>query len=50
MKSKTDINLFKNFSECDAIAVASILHYNDTTIEDIKYFAEQNNFKVRFDN
>ncbi len=50
MRSKIDINLFKNFSKCDAVAVASILHYNDTTIQDIKNFAEQNNFKVRFDN
>ena len=29
MKAKSDLNNFKNFSECDAIAVARILHYND---------------------
>tara|TARA_A100001015_G_scaffold22548_1_gene25568 strand:- start:2963 stop:3712 length:750 start_codon:yes stop_codon:yes gene_type:complete len=47
MKSKTDLKNFDNFSECDAIAVASILHYNETSISEIKKFAENIQLKVR---
>lgn len=47
MKAKSDLNNFKNFSECDAIAVARILHYNEVTINDIKSFAKINKIKVR---
>ncbi len=47
MKSESDLNLFKNFSACDALAVARILHYNDTTIKKIKGFAKDISFKVR---
>lgn len=47
MKSKNDLNKFHNFSECDAIAVASILHYNETNIKEIKKFAQDIRLKVR---
>lgn len=47
MKSKNDLEQFKEFSECDAVAVASILHYNETSISEIKKFAKDINFNVR---
>ena len=47
MKSKKDLENFKEYSECDGIAVASILHYNETTINEIKKFAEDISVKVR---
>ena len=47
MKSKSDLEQFKEFSECDAVAVASILHYNETSISEIKKFAKNINFNVR---
>ena len=47
MKAKSDLNNCKNFSECDAIAVARILHYNEVTIKEIKSFAKINKIKVR---
>ena len=47
MKSKSDLEQFKEFSECDAVAVASILHYNETSISEIKKFAKDINFNVR---
>jgi len=47
MKSKSDLGQFKDFSECDALAVASILHYNETSIKEIKNFAKNISFKVR---
>lgn len=47
MKSKNDLNKFHNFSECDAIAAASILHYNETNIKEIKKFAQDIRLKVR---
>jgi cyclase len=48
MNSKNDLINFKEFSECDGIALASILHYNQTDIEEIKSYAKQINLKVRF--
>ncbi len=47
MKSKNDLEKFNNFSMCDAIAVASILHYNETSISEIKKFAKNIGLKVR---
>jgi cyclase len=47
MKSKVDLKQFKDFSECDALAVASILHYNESNIKEIKKFAKDISLKVR---
>ena len=47
MKSKNDLEKFKDFSECDALAVASILHYDETSIKEIKNFAKDISLKVR---
>ena len=47
MSSKTNLEQFKDFSECDAIAVASILHYNESNIKEIKNFAKDISLKVR---
>ena len=41
MSSKTDLEQFKDFSECDAIAVASILHYEESSIKEIKNFGDE---------
>mgnify|MGYP002701324278 CR=1 FL=1 len=47
MSSKTNLEQFKGLSECDAIAVASILHYNESNITEIKNFAKDSRVKVR---
>jgi imidazole glycerol-phosphate synthase subunit HisF len=47
MNSKTDLEKFKDFSECDALAAASILHYNECSIREIKNFAKNISLKVR---
>ena len=47
MKEANDIIELAKYSECNAIAAASILHYNDLTIQDIKKIAIANNLKVR---
>ena len=47
MKSKVDLKQFIDFSECDALAVASILHYNESNIKEIKKFAKDISLKVR---
>ncbi len=47
MKSKNDLENFKDYSDCDGIAVASILHYNETSVYEIKNFAKNISLKVR---
>jgi cyclase len=47
MKSKNDLENFKDYSDCDGIAVASILHYNETSVHEIKKFAKDISLKVR---
>ena len=47
MSSPKDILNLRLLSQSDGIAVASILHYNEYTIMDIKNFAEENNFHTR---
>ena len=47
MSSPKDILDLRLLSQSDGIAVASILHYNEYTIMDIKNFAEENNFHIR---
>ena len=47
MKSANDLIELAKYSECNGVAAASILHYNDVTIQDIKKVAIINNLKVR---
>lgn len=47
MKSANDLIELAKYSECNAIAAASILHYDEFTIEDIKKVGVANNLKVR---
>ncbi len=47
MSSPKDILDLRLLSQSDGIAVASILHYNEYTIMDIKNFAAENNFHTR---
>ena len=47
MSSPKDILNLRLLSQSDGIGIGSILHYNDYTINDIKNFAEENNFYTR---
>ena len=42
-----DINQIVNNSEVDAIAMASVLHYDILTIDEVRNFAKINNLNVR---
>ena len=47
MSCPQDILGLKNLTQCDGIALASILHYENYSIEDIKNFAKINNFHIK---
>ncbi len=42
-----DLNQIVNNSEADAIAMASVLHYDILTIDEVRNFAKKNNLNVR---
>ncbi len=47
MSSPQDILGLEELSQSDGIALASILHYEDFSITDIKKFCKINNFHIK---
>ena len=47
MSCPQDILGLENLTQSDGIAMASILHYENYSIKDIKNFAKLNNFHIK---